>query len=155
MSEVKLNPKYTEAVILHVNQCPYFSLLSMEIKDLQWGTCLLEVKLGKKHLQPFGKVHGGAIASVVDAAAFWAAFPQVEKGKGLTTVEMKLNYLAPAQKGKLVAQGRCIRMGKTLALGETQVRNGEGVLVAHGIATMMVVPDLYMPGYEKLPPSRS
>jgi uncharacterized protein (TIGR00369 family) len=154
MSELELNPRYTEAVAMLVNRCPYFLLLSMEIKDLQWGTCLLEVELGEKHLQPFGKVHGGAIASVVDAAAFWAVFPQVEKGMGLTTVEMKLNYLAPAEKGKLVAQGRCIKMGRTIALGETYVRNGEGVLVAHGTATMMVVPDLHIPGCENLPPSR-
>jgi uncharacterized protein (TIGR00369 family) len=154
MSELELNPRYTEAVAMLVNRCPYFLLLSMEIKDLQWGTCLLEVELGEKHLQPFGKVHGGAIASVVDAAAFWAVFPQVEKGMGLTTVEMKLNYLAPAEKGKLVAQGRCIKMGRTLALGETYVRNGEGVLVAHGTATMLVVPDLHIPGCENLPPSR-
>ena len=154
MSELELNPRYTEAVAMLVNRSPYFSLLSMEIKDLQWGTCLLEVELGEKHLQPFGKVHGGAIASVVDAAAFWAVFPQVEKGMGLTTVEMKLNYLAPAEKGKLVAQGRSIKMGRTLALGETYIRNGEGALVAHGTATMMVVPDLYIPGFENLPPSR-
>jgi uncharacterized protein (TIGR00369 family) len=154
MSELELNPRYTEAVAMLVNRSPYFSLLSMEIKDLQWGTCLLEVELGEKHLQPFGKVHGGAIASVVDAAAFWAVFPQVEKGMGLTTVEMKLNYLAPAEKGKLVAQGRSIKMGRTLALGETYIRNGEGALVAHGTATMMVVPDLYLPGFENLPPSR-
>jgi uncharacterized protein (TIGR00369 family) len=154
MSELELNPRYTEAVAMLVNRCPYFLLLSMEIKDLQWGTCFLEVELGEKHLQPFGKVHGGAIASVVDAAAFWAVFPLVEKGMGLTTVEMKLNYLAPAEKGKLVAQGRSIKMGRTLALGETYVRNGEGALVAHGTATMMVVPDLYIPGFENLPPSR-
>jgi uncharacterized protein (TIGR00369 family) len=154
MSELQLNPRYTKALAILVNRCPYFSLLSMEIKDLQWGTCLLEVKLEEKHLQPFGMVHGGVLASVVDSAAFWAVFPQVEKGMGLTTVEMKLNYLAPAQKGKLVAQGRCIKMGKTLALGETHVRNGEGALVAHGTATMMVVPDLHVPGYENLPSSR-
>ena len=154
MSELELNPRYTEAVAMLVNQSPYFALLSMEIKDLQWGTCLLEVELEEKHLQPFGKVHGGAIASVVDAAAFWAVFPLVEKGMGLTTVEMKLNYLAPAEKGKLVAQGRSIKMGRSLALGETYVRNGEGALVAHGTATMMVVPDLYIPGFENLPPSR-
>lgn len=154
MPELQLNPRDTEALAMLVNRCPFFSLLSMEIKDLQWGTWLLEVELGEKHLQPFGMVHGGAIASVVDAAAFWTVFPQVEKGIGLTTVEMKLNYLAPAQKGKLVAQGRCIKMGRTLALGETYVRNGEGVLEAHGTVTMMVVPDLHIPGYENLPPSR-
>ncbi len=155
MPKQKLNPKYVEAVATLVNQSPYFVLLSMEIKDLQWGSCLMEVALGEKHLQPFGNVHGGAIASVVDAAAFWAVFPQLERGIGLTTVEMKLNYLAPAQKGRLVAQGRCIKIGRTLSLGETRVRNGEGGLVAHGTATMMVVPDLSIPGYENLPSTRA
>ena len=154
MSEPKLNPQYVDAVKKVVNQCPYFSLLSMEIKDLQWGTCLLEIPLAEKHLQPFGLVHGGVIASIMDAAAFWAVFAQVENGMGLTTVEIKVNYLAPAQKGKLLAKGRCIRLGKTLALGDAEIRNTEGVLVAYGTATMMVVPDLRIPGYEDLPPSR-
>ena len=31
MSKVELNPKYTEAVATLLNQCPYFSLLSVEI----------------------------------------------------------------------------------------------------------------------------
>ena len=154
MSEVKLNPKYTEAVAMIVNRSPYFSLLSMEIRDLQWGTSLLEVQLGEKHLHPFGFVHGGAIASVMDAAAYWAVFPQVENGMGLTTVEIKVNFLAPAQKGKLIAKGRCIRLGKTLALVDAEIRNNEGGLVAHGTATMMVVPDLKIPGQENLPPSK-
>jgi uncharacterized protein (TIGR00369 family) len=153
MSELKLNPKYTEAVARIVNRSPYFSLLSMEIQDLQWGTCMMEVKLEEKHLQPFGFVHGGAIASVMDAAAFWAVFPQVERGIGLTTVEIKVNYLAPIQKGKLMAHGRCIKMGKTLALGEAIIKNEEGGLIAHGTATMMVVPDLRIPGYEDFPPA--
>jgi len=154
MSEPKLNPGYVEAVAKVVNQSPYFSLLSMEIRDLQWGTSLLEIQLAEKHLQPFGFVHGGAIASIMDAATFWAVFPQIEKGLGLTTVEIKVNFLAPAQKGKLVARGRCIRLGKTLALGDAEIRNSEGGLVAHGTATMMVVPDLKIPGQENLPPIR-
>ena len=154
MSEPKLNPRYVEAVAKVVNQSPYFSLLSMEIRDLQWGTSLLEIQLAEKHLQPFGFVHGGAMASIMDAATFWAVFPQIEKGLGLTTVEIKVNFLAPAQKGKRVAKGRCIRLGKTLALGDAEIRNSEGGLVAHGTATMMVVPDLKIPGQENLPPSR-
>ena len=154
MSESKLNPKYVEAVAAIVNRSPYFSLLCMEIMDLQWGTSLLEIQLEEKHLQPFGFVHGGAIASVMDAAAYWAVFPQIEKGLGLTTVEIKVNFLAPAQKGRLVAKGRCIRLGKTLALGDAEIRNNEGGLVAHGTATMMVVHDLKIQGHENLPPSR-
>ena len=72
---------------------------------------MLEVDVEEKHLQPFGYVHGGAIASVMDAAAFWAVLLQVKDGMGLTTVEIKVNYLAPVQKGKLVAKGGGIKIG--------------------------------------------
>lgn len=154
MGEDELNPKYKEAVIEVVNHSPYFSLLSMKIQDLQWGGSLLEVQLEDKHLQPFGNVHGGVMASVVDAATFWATFPQVEKGLGLTTVEIKVNYLAPVQKGKLIAQGRCIKIGKTLAFGDAFVRDHREKLIAHGTSTMMVLPGLTVPGYQDLPSPR-
>jgi len=154
MSEARLNPKYTEAISTLVNRSPYFSLISMEIKELEWGTSVLEVELEEKHLQPFGYVHGGAIASVIDAATFWAVFPQVKDGMGLTTVEVKANFLAPVQKGKLVVKGRCIKIGRTLALGEAYVNSAEGNLIAHGTATMMIVPDLKVEGQENLPPKQ-
>ena len=54
MSEFSLNPKYKEALSTLINRSPYFSLLSMEIKDLEWGTCILEVELQEKHLQRVG-----------------------------------------------------------------------------------------------------
>lgn len=153
MAEIKLNPDYKKAVTGVVNGSPYFSLLSMEIKDLGWGTSLLEIEVAQKHLQPFGFVHGGVIGSLIDAATFWAVFPQVEREVGLTTIELKVNYLAPAKEGRLVAEGRCIKKGKTLALGEAYVRNDKGNLIAHGTSTMIVVPGLHVPGYQDLPPA--
>lgn len=155
MAEISMNPRYKEAIAKIVNKSPYFSLLSMEIKDLDWGTSILEIQLDEKHIQPFGFVHGGAIASLVDAASFWAVFPQVDNGMGLTTVEMKLNYLAPAKAGRLIGEGRCIKKGKTLALGEAYVRNEDGNLIAHGTTTMMVTSNLLLSGYEGLPSIRA
>src|SRR4030066_236013 len=154
MPELRLNPKYVEVISEVVNQSPYFALLSMKIKNLEWGTAVLEVDLEEKHLQPFGYVHGGVIASVMDAAAFWAVFPQVKDGMGLTTVEIKVNYLAPIQKGKLVAKGRCIKIGKTLALGDATIYDAKENLLAHGTATMMIVPDLKVEGQENLQPKQ-
>jgi len=154
MSEVRLNPEYTKAISTLVNRSPYFSLISMKIKELEWGTSVLEVELEEKHLQPFGYVHGGAIASVIDAATFWAVFPQVKDGMGLTTVEIKANFLAPVQKGTLVVEGRCLKIGRSLAVGEAYVNSSEGSLIAHGTATMMIVPDLKVEGQENLPPKQ-
>jgi uncharacterized protein (TIGR00369 family) len=151
MPKPRLNPKYTKAISNIVNRSPYFSLLSMKIKELEWGTSVLEVELEKKHLQPFGYVHGGAIASVMDAATFWAVFPQVKDGMGLTTVEIKVNFLAPVREGKLVVKGRCIKIGKTLALGDATIYDAKGNLLAHGTATMMIVPGLKVEGQDNLP----
>jgi uncharacterized protein (TIGR00369 family) len=73
---------------------------------------------------------------------------------GLTTVEVKANFLAPVKEGKLVVKGRSIKIGRTLALGEAYVNSAEGNLIAHGTATMMIVPDLKVEGQENLPPKQ-
>jgi len=138
----RLNPDYVSTVCRTVNQCPYFKLISMSIIELGEGTSRLEIALGEKHLQPFGMVHGGVFSSLIDASAFWAVFPLLDEGLGLTTVEMKLNYLSPVLQGKMVAKGQCLKLGKTLALGQSEIRDQEGRLLAHGTATLMVLSGL-------------
>ena len=150
-----LNPAYLEFALEQVNRSPYFSLISMEVKSLGWGESRLEVAVQEKHLQPFGFVHGGVYSSLVDAAAFWAVYPQIDEDLGLTTVEMKLNYLSPASDGRLIAKGKGIRLGKTLCLAEALIENEDGHLLAHGTATLMILKDLKIQGESKLPPKFS
>jgi len=147
----QLNPAYLETLIKGVNACPYFRLISMEIKSIGWGESTLEVAVQEKHLQPFGMVHGGVYSSLVDATTFWAVYPQIDQGVGLTTVELKLNYLAPASSGHLKAFGRSLRVGKTLCLGEASIRDDRGTLLAHGTSTMMILRDLKLQGESHLP----
>ena len=135
----RLNPAYIEAVRASVNPCPYFELLSMEIKGLAWGEATVEIVAREKHLQPFGIVHGGVFASLLDATAFWAAYSQAPEGVGMTTVDLKLNYLAPLMHGRMIGNGRCLRAGGTLYLSEASVRNEEGELLAHGTSTLMLL----------------
>jgi uncharacterized protein (TIGR00369 family) len=141
-----LNPEYVEAVKREVNSCPYFSLLSMQVMGLNWGESRLEILVQEKHLQPFGLVHGGVFASLIDAAAFWAVYTEVPEELGMTTVELKLNYLAPLSAGRMVASGKSLRVGKTLCLGEASILNEEGTLLAHGTSTMMILKDLKIQG---------
>jgi uncharacterized protein (TIGR00369 family) len=57
----------------------------------------------------------------------------------MTSVDLKLNYLAPAESGKLVAEGRQIRLGKTLGYAEAKVTSESGKLLAHGTSTLMIL----------------
>ena len=42
------------------------------------------------------------------------------------TMEIGVNFLAPVQEGRLVVKGRCIKIGRTLALGDFTIYNGNG-----------------------------
>jgi len=135
------NPEYIERVNRLVNRSPFFELLSMKIIDVGPGFSVVQIELSQKHLQPFGFVHGGVFAAIVDAAAFWAVFYQIEnQNTGATTVDVNLNYLAPAVSGKLIAKGRQIKLGKTLGYAEAEVSTESGKLLAHGTSTLILLP---------------
>jgi uncharacterized protein (TIGR00369 family) len=134
-----LNPDYVKAVTTIANNSPYFRHLGMMITDLGVGEALVEIEAREAHRQMYGQVHGGVIASLVDTAIFWCFFWELDEAAGITTVDLKVNYLAPVADGKLLARGKRIRLGRTLGFGETEVFNGEGKLVAHGTSSVLVL----------------
>ena len=146
------NPEYVKRINEIVNTCPYFELLSMKLVDVSVGQSSFEIDLAKKHLQPFGLVHGGVFASIIDAAAFWAVYFGIEDpDDGLTTVDLKLNYLAPAATGKLFARGRQIKVGRTLGYAEAQVVDQTDKILAHGTSTVIILPGKAIQGDPPLP----
>ena len=153
MNMKTLNPEYIKRISEIVNGCPYFELLSMKLVDVDVGYASLEIDLTQKHLQPFGMVHGGVFASIIDAAAFWSVYPGIEEPTaGLTTVDLKLNYLAPAASGKLIARGRQIKLGRTLGYAEAEVCDETGKILAHGTSTVIIMPGKAVKPKTPLPP---
>ena len=148
-----INPEYIERVNRLVNHSPYFNLLTMRILKVGAGFSRLEIDLAQKHLQPFGFVHGGVFASIIDAASFWSLFYEIEdEDTGATTVDLKLNYLAPAVSGKLIAKGRRIKLGRTLGYADAEVTDAEGRILAHGSSTVILLPGQGLGASPPLPP---
>lgn len=138
----KPNPEYIKRINAIVNTCPYFELLSMKLQDMGIGYSVLEINLGNKHLQPYGMVHGGVFASIIDAAAFWSVYFGLEDPHaGLITVDLKLNFLEPATSGKLIARGRQIKVGGRLGYAEAEVTDETGNVLTHGTSTVLILPD--------------
>ncbi len=134
----KINPQHVHEVSRLINTSPYFDLLSMQVVEIASGFSRLEIDLARKHLQPFGYVHGGVFASIIDAAAFWAAYCDVEDPQAdLVSIDLSLNFLGPAQTGKLIAIGQQIKQGKTLAYAQAEVRDTNDKLLAHGTSTLL------------------
>lgn len=79
-------------------------------------------------------VHGGVLATLIDAAAWCAA--AVHYPSWIATVEFDVRLLEPVVGEDLVAVGRLVRAGKRIAVAETEVRTAAGRLVAVGGATL-------------------
>ena len=140
-----LNPRYRERLFAEIDGSPFVRHMGMRITDLAWGRATFEMTPADFRLQPLGVVHGGNIATLIDSAAFWACYLSMGSDEdGLTSVDLKLNYLSPARVEALRSTGTLIKAGKTLSYAEADVRTGDGRLVAHGTSTLMRLPGLGM-----------
>jgi uncharacterized protein (TIGR00369 family) len=134
------NPAYVAAVQDSVHGAPYPHLIGMTIAALAFDSCRIELTLGERHMQPFGIVHGGVLATLIDTATFWAGFMRLPEDAGLVNVDLKLNYLKAVAGGKLRADGRCLRAGRQISYAEASVFDEAGELIAHGTSTLMALP---------------
>ena len=139
------NPQYRDRLFALIHEAPFVRHMGMRITDLAWGRSSFEMNAAEFRLQPFGVVHGGNIATLIDTATFWACFLSLDSDEdGLTTVDLKLNYLAPARLEALRCTGRLIKAGKTISYAEAEVHTGDNRLIAHGTSTLMRLPGLGM-----------
>ncbi len=128
-----------DRVIDEINGCAYYQLLGMKVVSMGDGQARLVMPVEETLLQIYGTVHGGAIASLADSAVAVALISASTEGEKAFTVELKLNFLAPATNGELTAEARLFHRGRTIAAGEVDVKDDRGRLLAKGIATYVPV----------------
>lgn len=86
-------------------------------------------------------MHGGAIASLVDAAAGGAIISQFggdEDYAGQATLDLNVTFLNAAT-GDVIAEGLVLRASKSIAFTQVDVRSTDGTLVATGRATFSIL----------------
>ncbi len=112
--------------------------LGLETRRTESGSVVrLEIK--EESLNSRGIVHGGVILSLVDQAIGAAASFALGRGRRAVTAELKVNFLAPITSGTLTARARLLREGKRLLVGEADVTDQDGRMIAKGLGTWAVV----------------
>jgi acyl-CoA thioesterase len=134
-----IKESYEKALRRAVETTPYYQLLQITLDQIDEGFARFRMPFRKELTHPYGVVHGGAIASLADTAIAFAMMTLIQPGEKLTTVEFKINFFAPVNEGELSGEGRVVSKGKRVAVGEMQVKNGEGNLITKGLATYMIL----------------
>ena len=154
MPDRQINPAFAQAVREAFCQVPYFQLLGMSLEKLTYGRSEFRLPAQRKHLNPYQGVHGGVVASLLDATCAWAAYSCMASEMALTTVELKVNFLAPGHEGsELRSVGTCVKGGRTLGVASGQVvEHPSGRLVGHATATVIALDRPFSGVLAGLPP---
>jgi uncharacterized protein (TIGR00369 family) len=90
-------------------------------------------------VQFFGHFHGGVITALADQAAGIAVTSSLPAGRIGVTVEIKVNFLSPADGSEIIARAKTLKMSGSIGVATVEVfsKNGSGeTLCAFCTATM-------------------
>jgi uncharacterized protein (TIGR00369 family) len=79
--------------------------------------------------------HGGILAALIDLAADFALIKQT--GRGVPTIDMRVDYHRVAMPGDLIMRGKVVRAGSQFATAEAQIFDLDGKLIASGRGTYL------------------
>ncbi|HTS42683.1 MAG TPA: PaaI family thioesterase [Xanthobacteraceae bacterium] len=82
--------------------------------------------------------HGGILAALIDLGADWAMIRKT--GRGVPTIDMRVDYHAVAMPGDLTIKGKIVRMGSQFSCAEAQIFDAAGKLLASGRGTYLTAP---------------
>jgi acyl-CoA thioesterase len=118
---------------------PFPKLVGLELVDLKYGEATLKLKMRDELRQPYGLLHGGATASLIDTATAFAVITSQSEGEQSTTVDLTIHYLRPHTEGEIVCTAKLVRAGRRITTVSAEVANEEGKLIATALSTYMKV----------------
>jgi uncharacterized protein (TIGR00369 family) len=93
----------------------------------------------REFLNPLGVVQGGFLAAMLDDTLGPALVCTLPPGHFAPTIELKVNFIKPAQLGVLIGEGRVVSRGGTIAFISGELRTEAGELVATATATARII----------------
>jgi uncharacterized protein (TIGR00369 family) len=104
------------------------------------GKVVLRLRVGKKHLQVHGVVHGGVLAALADTAGGLATYMAVPRGTRVATIELKINYLEAVEGGSVTADAVVVRVGRHISVVDCDITDDTHRLVGKALMTFFVGP---------------
>jgi uncharacterized protein (TIGR00369 family) len=127
-------PMTSERIQAMLDGSPFIRFFGMQVAALDpaAGTIVLAMELRPEleRRESTGQWHGGALAGLIDTAGDFAV--ALGLGAVVPTINFRVDYLRPAMTPRLTATATVRRAGRTVAVVDIDVEDGEGRLVAVG-----------------------
>lgn len=118
---------------------PFPKLVGLELVDLRHGEAVIKLEMRDELRQPYGLLHGGATATLIDTATAFALISLQMPDEQSTTVDLTIHYLRPHTDGKIVCTAKVVRAGRRITTVSAEAVNEQGKLIATALSTYMKV----------------
>ncbi len=120
---------------------PIYHLTGLHPIKAEEGTCTFAMPASPWLCSPQPVLYGGAIAMLADAALSCAVMTTIPAGSSFASLDLKVNYLRPVapDASTLHAHARLVHRGRTMAVAEAELVNGDGKKVAIATSSAIVL----------------
>ena len=122
MSEFQpANPDFAARCRKSFGAQQFMDHIGATLARIEPGYCEIHLPVRSEVTQQHGYVHGGAMATIADCAAGYAAFSLFDANSAPLTVEYKLNILRPGEGERMVTRAQVVKPGRTLTVVQADV----------------------------------
>jgi uncharacterized protein (TIGR00369 family) len=118
---------------------PYLDHFNIAVADVSSGRAVFRMAVRPEYLQGARFMQGGLIVALADEAIAHAMMTVLTPEEGLTTIELKSNFLTGVDEGELLAEASVFKKGRSLIIGDCLVTDGAGKPVCRVSATFMLL----------------
>ena len=94
-----------------------------------------------RHLRPGGTISGPTLMAMVDCGFYLLLLARLGPVALAVTTNLNINFMRKPEPGDLLGEGRLLKLGKTLAVGDFTIWNdGQKEPVAHATVTYSIPP---------------
>ena len=115
--------------------------LDIRLIEVEEGRVVLEAIPDIHLYNPFGTVHGGFAATMLDFACGYAVLSKLMVAQSTSTIELKVAYhkAMDKQTGPIRAEGKIISLGRRVAFTEARLTDLAGKLYASATSSLIVL----------------
>ena len=98
---------------------------SVDVLNLSYGSIETRLKVGPENLRPGGTVSGPAMFALADVTIYLAVLAIIGPQKLAVTTNCSIDFIRKPSPGDLRAEGRILKMGRRLAVGDVLIFSSE------------------------------
>lgn len=118
----------------------FANVMGLRFVEIEPERVVAELEIGEQHLQPYGLVHGGVFASMIESVcSSGAALSVLDDGKSAVGLDNSTAFLRAARSGKLRCIARPLRRGRRTHVWDAEVRDHRDRLLASGRVRLMIL----------------